>query len=131
MMVVLRVSIGVAALVAMTASAQNARDVARANLAVRTAAPAATPSVQPLPPAPADPAIASLIAQWKALQQTDALPFDSYAGFLMAHRGWPGEAAMKRVETCGHDDFPHWQVGGTVPRRYFLLSRERAKSVSH
>ena len=33
------------------------------------------------------------IAQWRALQQTDALPFDSYAGFLLAHPGWPGETA--------------------------------------
>lgn len=42
-------------------------------------------------------AIASALAQWRALQQTDALPFDSYAGFLMAHPGWPNEAANRRA----------------------------------
>ena len=58
-----------------------------------------TSFVQPLPAQPAadDPAITSLFAQWKALGQTDALPFDSYAGFLLAHPGWPGEAAMRRA----------------------------------
>jgi soluble lytic murein transglycosylase len=49
------------------------------------------------PQNPADGAIAAAIAQWKAVQQTDALPFDSYAGFLMAHPGWPGEAANRRA----------------------------------
>lgn len=42
-------------------------------------------------------AIASALAQWRALQQTDALPFDSYAGFVMAHPGWPNEAANRRA----------------------------------
>ncbi len=41
--------------------------------------------------------IASTIATWRALQQTDALPFDSYASFLMAHPGWPGQAANRRA----------------------------------
>jgi soluble lytic murein transglycosylase len=49
------------------------------------------------PQTPADGAIAAAIAQWKAIQQTDALPFDSYAGFLMAHPGWPGEPANRRA----------------------------------
>ncbi len=49
------------------------------------------------PQNPADGAIAAAIAQWKAIQQTDALPFDSYAGFLMAHPGWPGEPANRRA----------------------------------
>ena len=44
-----------------------------------------------------DGAIAALIAQWKALAQTDALPFDSYASFMLAHPGWPGEAARRRA----------------------------------
>ncbi|HVF93765.1 MAG TPA: hypothetical protein VM900_05575 [Sphingomonas sp.] len=48
-------------------------------------------------PGVADGAIAAAIAQWRALQQTDALPFDSYAGFVMAHPGWPGEAANRRA----------------------------------
>ncbi|WEK42883.1 MAG: lytic transglycosylase domain-containing protein [Candidatus Sphingomonas colombiensis] len=41
--------------------------------------------------------MAQSIAQWKTLQQTDALPFDSYASFLLAHPGWPGEAANRRA----------------------------------
>ncbi len=49
------------------------------------------------PQNPADGAIAASIAQWKAIGQTDALPFDSYAGFLMAHPGWPSEAANRRA----------------------------------
>ena len=53
-------------------------------------------SAQP-PTTPADGAIAATIAQWRALQQTDALPFDSYAGFVAAHPGWPGQAANRRA----------------------------------
>ncbi|GGB33658.1 lytic transglycosylase [Sphingomonas metalli] len=60
-----------------------------------TPTPSAVPTVQPV--APANTAIAATIAQWKALQQTDALPFDSYAGFLTLHPGWPGEAANRRA----------------------------------
>ena len=41
--------------------------------------------------------IASTIAQWRSLQQTDALPFDSYASFLMNHPGWPGESGRRRA----------------------------------
>lgn len=37
------------------------------------------------------------LAQWRAVQQTDSLPFDSYAGFLLAHPGWPNEAANRRA----------------------------------
>ncbi|GAA0663491.1 soluble lytic murein transglycosylase [Sphingomonas insulae] len=49
------------------------------------------------PQNPADGAIAAAIAQWKAIGQTDALPFDSYASFLMTHPGWPSEAANRRA----------------------------------
>lgn len=48
-------------------------------------------------PAPSDASIASAIAQWTAVKQTDALPFDSYASFLMAHPGWPSEAANRHA----------------------------------
>ena len=41
--------------------------------------------------------IGSDIARWNALRQTDGLPFSSYASFLIGHRGWPGEAAMRRT----------------------------------
>ena len=42
-----------------------------------------------------DPVIAA-IPQWNALRQSDNLPFDSYASFLVAHPGWPAEQAMRR-----------------------------------
>lgn len=51
----------------------------------------------PAPPAVNSGTIASTLAQWRALSQTDALPFDMYAGFMMAHPGWPGEAANRRA----------------------------------
>ena len=41
-------------------------------------------------------AIASSVARWHSLRQSDNLPFSSYASFLLGHRGWPGEAAMRR-----------------------------------
>ncbi|WP_334654871.1 lytic transglycosylase domain-containing protein [Sphingomonas panaciterrae] len=41
--------------------------------------------------------LAAALAQWRALQQTDGLPFDSYASFVMAHPGWPNEAANRRA----------------------------------
>ena len=37
------------------------------------------------------------IDRWNALRQSDSLPFSAYAGFLLSHRGWPGEAAMRRA----------------------------------
>jgi soluble lytic murein transglycosylase len=37
------------------------------------------------------------LARWNSLRQTDSLPFSSYADFLLRHRGWPGEAAMRRA----------------------------------
>ena len=40
--------------------------------------------------------IASAIARWTALRQSDSLPFSSYSTFLISYRGWPGEAAMRR-----------------------------------
>ncbi|QNE33282.1 lytic transglycosylase domain-containing protein [Sphingomonas sp. NBWT7] len=56
-----------------------------------------TVSAQPTTSYTDNGAIAAAIAQWRALQQTDSLPFDSYAGFLMAHPGWPNEAANRRA----------------------------------
>jgi soluble lytic murein transglycosylase len=43
------------------------------------------------------PAIAADIARWNSLRQTDGLPFSAYASFLMGHRGWPGEAGLRRA----------------------------------
>ena len=52
------------------------------------AAPVAAPAYDPLRAA---------IAEWSRLRQSDLLPFSSYASFLLAHPGWPGEAAMRRA----------------------------------
>ncbi len=56
----------------------------------------ATQAPAPVASAPL-PGMAQPLAQWKALQQTDALPFDSYFSFISAHPGWPGEAAFRRT----------------------------------
>jgi len=64
-----------------------------ADVAQQTSAP--TPATVSRPPDNA--ALAQAIAQWKALRQSDSLPFSSYANFIVAHPGWPGEAAMRRV----------------------------------
>jgi len=45
----------------------------------------------------ADSSILAAVDQWKALQQTDGLGFDSYASFIMAHPGWPGEDRLRRL----------------------------------
>lgn len=54
-------------------------------------------AMAPRSPAPADAAIAAAYAQWKAVSATGQLPFDSYATFLLAHPGWPGEADLRRA----------------------------------
>ena len=41
--------------------------------------------------------IASDLARWHSLRQSDNLPFASYASFLATHRGWPGEASLRRT----------------------------------
>ncbi len=43
-----------------------------------------------------DSAISLAISEWNAARQSDALPFSSYARFLVAHPGWPGEAAIRK-----------------------------------
>ncbi len=57
--------------------------------------PSPSPFAQLRPAMPASP-IASAVAQWNSLRQSDSLPFSSYASFLARHRGWPGETAMRR-----------------------------------
>ncbi len=44
------------------------------------------------------------LARWTSLRQTDSLPFSSYASFLMSHRGWPGETAMRRTAEKANSD---------------------------
>lgn len=42
-------------------------------------------------------AIETSLFTWRMLQQSDSYPFSSYASFLIAHPGWPGEAAMRKA----------------------------------
>jgi len=41
--------------------------------------------------------VTSAIERWNALRQSDNHSFGTYASFLAANRGWPGEAAMRRA----------------------------------
>jgi soluble lytic murein transglycosylase len=75
--------------------------------AVQSATTPVAPPAQPRPaPAysPAPPAIAADLARWNGLRQTDSLPFSSYASFLMTHRGWPGETAMRKTAEKANAD---------------------------
>jgi len=49
------------------------------------------------PGAPYGGAIASDVARWNSLRQSEAFPFATYASFLTSHQGWPGEAALRRI----------------------------------
>jgi soluble lytic murein transglycosylase len=76
--------------------------------AVQTYPPAVHIAPEALPPShlerPVPGAIASSIARWTSLRQSDGLPFSSYASFLIEHRGWPGEAAMRRTAERANAD---------------------------
>lgn len=56
-------------------------------------------SRSPAPGAPAwrEDLLQQAIGEWRRLQQSDSLPFQDYAAFLIAHPGWPGESAMRRA----------------------------------
>lgn len=77
--------------------------------AVQSAMPLPPPQ-QPVPPRPAPvyssvpAAVAADIARWTSLRQTDSLPFPAYASFLMSHRGWPGETALRRTAEKANAD---------------------------
>jgi len=43
-----------------------------------------------------DSALGIALSEWNALRQSEALPFSSYARFLIAHPGWPMEAALRK-----------------------------------
>ncbi len=54
--------------------------------------------VQPMPPQPVryfDP-LSGAVSEWRMLQQADNYSFASYAGFLLAHPGWPSEGTMRK-----------------------------------
>ncbi len=54
----------------------------------------AAPARAQAAPVPYD-AIVPVLAEWKRLQQSDNLPFGTYAGFLLAHPGFPGETSRR------------------------------------
>ncbi|MGA9581801.1 MAG: lytic transglycosylase domain-containing protein [Allosphingosinicella sp.] len=75
--------------------------------AVQSPMPPPPQRVQPRPaPAysPIPSSAAADLARWNSLRQTDSLPFSSYASFLMSHRGWPGETAMRRTAEKANSD---------------------------
>ncbi|MGE0178522.1 MAG: lytic transglycosylase domain-containing protein [Sphingomonas sp.] len=81
-------------------------------------------------------AIASAVARWSALRQSDSLPFSSYSSFLISYRGWPGETAMRRTaearlaveavnprDVLRHfDELPPLTAGGHAQRALALLA---------
>jgi soluble lytic murein transglycosylase len=55
-------------------------------------------TVQPLSVQPvraADP-LSSAVGQWRTLQLSDNYSFSSYAGFMIAYPGWPGESVFRK-----------------------------------
>jgi len=40
--------------------------------------------------------VAASIERWNALRQEANAPFESYASFILGHRGWPGEMDLRR-----------------------------------
>ncbi|WP_066648575.1 MULTISPECIES: lytic transglycosylase domain-containing protein [Sphingomonas] len=68
---------------------------------------------QQLQQMPTSDAIASAITQWKQVQQSDSYSFDTYAEFLLAHPGWPGEAARRKAAERALDT-ASWSPGVAV-----------------
>jgi soluble lytic murein transglycosylase len=74
--------------------------------------PAPPPAPPPAPSYSIDPSLASALAEWNSLRQSDNYPFSSYASFLLRHRGWPGETAMRKTaeKAINPDTSPASQV---------------------
>jgi len=72
--------------------------------AIAQPAPAAYQA--PRPSFSVSPALSSALARWSSLRQSDSQPFSAYSSFLLSHRGWPGETAMRRgAERAINPDF--------------------------
>jgi soluble lytic murein transglycosylase len=87
-------------LAAVTAGVHGVRIAAVLPAALQTyGMPVATPVPAPSPPPDygVAPAIASALAQWNALRQSDSNSFSAYASFLLSHQGWPGESALRKA----------------------------------
>jgi soluble lytic murein transglycosylase len=112
-------------LLSVSASAMGAAGVTVRPLDFARILPAAVqsavlpPSTQPIPAPPAPPpvyippALASALAQWNSLRQSDNNNFSSYASFLINHRGWPGEAGLRKSaeKAAAPDSAPSQVVG--------------------
>ncbi len=68
---------------------------------------------QQLQQVPASDAIATAVTEWKQLQQSDSYSFDTYARFLLAHPGWPGETARRKAAERALDT-ASWSPGVAV-----------------
>jgi soluble lytic murein transglycosylase len=89
-------------------SSRSRRLFAGLALLISTAAFAAVMAPEPLEtsgnpaPAPGAPAwrddvLQGVIIEWRRLRQSDTLPFQDYAAFLIGHPGWPDEMQMRRA----------------------------------
>ena len=72
-----------------------------AGIALAVITPAAAQDLLAAPPTrsvavPSSAGLSGAIAEWNAVRQSEALPFSSYASFLLAHPGWPGEATIRK-----------------------------------
>ncbi|KAA9018816.1 lytic transglycosylase domain-containing protein [Sphingobium limneticum] len=65
-----------------------------------------------------DSSVTGTINTWRALQQSDGLGFSTYASFIVANPGWPGEDRMRRLAETGinPDSFDPNQVAGFFAR---------------
>jgi soluble lytic murein transglycosylase len=126
--------------VAVGVSSADVAQVVPAAVQSVMAPPAAMPAPAPAPPpAAAVPgAIASGLARWHSLRQSDSHPFSSYASFLANYRGWPGETALRRAAEKAADggsptevlaffrNFPPLTPTGHAKHAFALLASGRA-----
>jgi soluble lytic murein transglycosylase len=70
---------------------------ARLNVSKPAATSAPAPAATPAAPAVVADPLAEAILSWNRLRQSDRLPFNDYASFLIAHPGWPGEESLRRA----------------------------------
>jgi soluble lytic murein transglycosylase len=70
-------------------------------LALSTTSPVVAQDLLAAPPSrsvvtPSSAGLSGAISDWNTVRQSDALPFASYAAFLLTHPGWPAEAAIRK-----------------------------------
>jgi soluble lytic murein transglycosylase len=94
----LGVSAGAVAAAGMTVEPAHVAQILPA--ALQGVIPLPQPVAPPAPPAPPafamSPVLSAALAQWNSLRQSDSNPFSAYASFLLTHRGWPGEAGLRK-----------------------------------